>query len=181
MPSLENSNSSLKRLKEFHEDGLIRLEQLSREISLKKNKEEASRATVAANEDQLSQMYKIIGRLEEAIGRNEEVYQDIDDRLKDSDSKISDIKSKREKTLEKFRMLELEQSQFQLKRDNIANRLEERYQSSFAALQSELLENETAEKVIADMTTEEMEADLSRTQRKNIKDRRCQPGCHQRV
>ena len=159
---LENSNSSLKRLKEFHEDGRIRLEQLSREISLKKNKEEVSRVTVAANEDQLSQMYKIIGRLEEAIGRNEEVYQDIDGRLKDSDSKISAIKSKREKTLEKFRMLELEQSQFLLKRDNIANRLEERYQSAFATLKSELFENETAEKVIADMTTEEMEADLSR-------------------
>jgi chromosome segregation protein len=111
-------------------------------------------------------MYNVTGRLEEAIGRNEEVYQDIDDRLKDSDSKISDIKSKREKTLEKFRMLELEQSQFQLKRENIANRLEERYQSSYAALRSELLENETADKVTADMTTEEMEADLSRSKEK---------------
>jgi chromosome segregation protein len=163
---LENSNSTLKRLKEFHDDGLIRLEQLSREISLKKHKEEASRITVADNEDQLSQMYNVTGRLEEAIGRNEEVYQDIDDRLKDSDSKISDIKSKREKTLEKFRMLELEQSQFQLKRENIANRLEERYQSSYATLRSELLENETADKVTADMTTEEMEADLSRSKEK---------------
>ena len=163
---LENSNSSLKRLKEFHEDGLIRLEQLSREISLKKNKEEASRVTVADNEEQLSQMYIIIGRLEEAIGRNEEVYQSIDDRLKDSDSKISAIKSKREKTLEKFRMLELEQSQRQLKRDNIANRLEDRYQSSFAALKSDLQENESADKITADMTTEEMEADLSRSKEK---------------
>ena len=81
-------------------------------------------------------MYKIINRLEEAIGRNEEVYQDID-QLKDSDNKISAIKSERENTLEKFRMLELEQSQFQLKRENIANRLEERYQISFAALKSE--------------------------------------------
>ena len=163
---LENSNSSLKRLKEFHEDGLVRLEQLSREINLKKNKEEESRVTVADNEEQLSQMYKIIGRLEEAIGRNEAVYQDIDGRLKDSDSKISAIKSKREKTLEKFRMLELEQSQFQLKRDNIANRLEERYQSAFATLKSELLENKTAEKITADMTIEEMEADLSRSKEK---------------
>ena len=163
---LENSNSSLKRLKEFHEDGLIRLEQLSREIGLKKNKEEVSRATVAGNEDQLSQMYKIIGRLEEAIGRNEEVYQDIDDRLKDNDSKISDIKSKREKTLEKFRMLELEQSQFQLRRDNIANRLEERYQSSYTTLKSELFDSETADKITADMTVEDMEADLSRTKEK---------------
>ncbi len=163
---LENSNSTFKRLKEFHKDGLIRLEQLSREISLKKHKEETSRITVADNENQLSQMYNVIAHLEEAIGRNEEVYQDIDDRLKNSDSKISDIKSKREKTLEKFRMLELEQSQFQLKRSNIANRLEERYQSSYAALRSELFENETADKVTFDMTTEEMEADLSRSKEK---------------
>ncbi len=163
---LENSNSSLKRLKEFHEDGLIRLEQLSREISLKKNKEEVSRATVADNEGQLSQRYKIIGRLEEAIGRNEEVYQNIDDSLKDSDTKVSAIKSKREKTLEKFRMLELEQSQRQLKRDNIAIRLEDRYQLSFAALKSDLLENESADKITADMTTEEMEADLSSSKEK---------------
>ena len=163
---LENSNSSLKRLKEFHEDGLIRLEQLSREISLKKNKKEESRAAVDDNEDQLSHMYQTIGRLDEAIGRNEEVYQDIDDRLKDSDNKISEVKSKREKTLEKFRMLELEQSQSQLRRDNIANRLEERYQSAFAVLKSELLENETADKIRADMTTEEIETELSRVKEK---------------
>ena len=163
---LENSNSSLKRLKEFHEDGLIRLEQLSGDISLKKNKEEVSRATVADNEGQLSQRYKIIGRLEEAIGRNEEVYQNIDDSLKDSDTKVSAIKSKREKTLEKFRMLELEQSQRQLKRDNIAIRLEDRYQLSFAALKSDLLENQSADKITADMTTEEMEADLSSSKEK---------------
>ena len=122
--------------------------------------------TVADSEDQLSQMYKIIARFEEAIGRNEEVYQDIDGKLKDSDSKISAIKSERENTLEKFRMLELEQSQFQLKRENIANRLEERYQSPFSALKSELLQNETADKITADMTTEEMEADLSRSKEK---------------
>jgi chromosome segregation protein len=163
---LENSDSSLKRLKEFHEDGRIRLEQLSREISLKKNKEEVSRVTVTDSEKQLSEMYKIIARLDEAIGRNEEVYQDIDGKLKDSDNKISAIKSERENTLEKFRMLELEQSQFQLKRENIANRLEDRYQVSFAALKSELLQNETADNITADMTTKEMEADLSRSKEK---------------
>ena len=36
---LENSDSSLKRLKEFHQDGQTRLEQLSREITLKKQNE----------------------------------------------------------------------------------------------------------------------------------------------
>ncbi|MGD8291198.1 MAG: chromosome segregation protein SMC [Desulfobacterales bacterium] len=163
---LENSNSSLKRMKEFHEDGLVRLEQLTREISLKKTKTEASKASIADGEAQLAQMYKVIDRLQEAISRNEEVYQNIDGRLKDSDSKISDIRSKRDKTLEKFRMLELEQSQLQLKRDNISNRLEERYQHPFTVLKSNLMANETAKKITADMTAEDMEADLSRSKEK---------------
>ena len=163
---LENSNSNLKRLKEFHDDGLIRLEQISREIDLKKNKEESSRAGVTEKEEQLSRMYKVIGRLEEAIGRNEEIYQDIDDRLKDSDNKISDIKSKREEALEKFRMLELEQSQFKLKRDNISNRLEERYQNSYEILKSEFRRNEKAQELTTKMTVEEMEADLAKSKEK---------------
>ena len=163
---LENSSNNLKRLKEFYDDGVVRLEQLSREISLKSNKEEMSRGTVTDNEDQLKQMYTVIGRLDETIGRNEEIYQGIDDRLKDSDSKISDIKSKREKTLEKFRMLELEQSQFQLKRDNIASRLEERYQSSYETLKSEFGKNEEAQEITGGMTVEEMEADLSKSKEK---------------
>ncbi len=158
---LENSNSSLKRLKEFQEDGVIRLEQLAREIELKTNKEEISRTAVTEKETQLAQMYTVIGRLEEAIGRNEEIYQGIDDKLKDSDSRISDIKSKREKTLEKFRMLELEQSQLQLKRDNIANRLEERYQSPYGVLKAEFGRNQKAQELTAKMSIEEMEADLA--------------------
>ena len=163
---LENSNSSLKRMKEFHEDGRVRLEQLTREIGLKKNKTEVSKTTVADSEDRLSQMYKIIDRLDDAIGRNEEVYQDIDGRLKESDSKITAIKSRRDKTLEKFRMLELEQSQSQLKRDNISHRLEERYQNSFAALKTELSENEAPVEFTADINPEEMETVLSRSKEK---------------
>jgi chromosome segregation ATPase len=47
---LENSDSSLKRLKEFHDDSLTRLDQLYREITLKKQKEEAARLGVSDNE-----------------------------------------------------------------------------------------------------------------------------------
>jgi len=89
-------------------------------------------------------MYGEIKRLEESIDRDEVDYQQIDARLKDSDSKISDIKSRREKSLEKFRMLELEVSQLQLKRDNTANRLEERYQSGFEYLKSEFGQDDAA-------------------------------------
>jgi chromosome segregation protein len=166
---LENSNSSLKRLKEFHQDGLTRLDQLAREISLKKQKEEASAQAVTDNEKKLAQMYGTIDRLDEAIDLSESDYQEIDARLQDSDSKINDLKTKQEKTLEKFRMLELEQSQLQLKRDNIANRLEERYRSSYEVLRNSHRENEATQEITAEMTIEEMEADLSRSKEKLAK------------
>jgi chromosome segregation protein len=166
---LENSNSSLKRLKEFHDDGLIRLEQLSREINQKRQKEEASKLSISSKEAKLSQMYDSIKRIDETIDRNELDYQEIDARLKDSDSRMSDIKSKREKLLEQFRTLELELSQLQLKRENSANRLEERYQSSFNALRSDFSQNEAANKIIEDMTIEDMETDLTRSREKIAK------------
>jgi chromosome segregation protein len=163
---LENSDSSLKRLEEFHHDGLIRLEQLSREIDLKKHKKATSQSTVADKERQLAELYGIISRLEASIERQQELYQSIDDRLKNSDSRIADIKSKREKTLEKCRVLELEQSQLQLKRDNITSRLEERYQDSFTDLRSELDRLQSADEITANRTIEQMEADLAHSKEK---------------
>jgi chromosome segregation protein len=140
----ENSSNSLKRLKEFHEDSMMRLEQLSREISNKIQKSESAKLGIAGHEDKLSQLYETIKSLDESIDRDEVDYQQIDARLKDSDSKIADIKTKREKSLEKFRTLELEMSQLQLKRDNTASRLEERYQSDFEVLKSEFGRDEAA-------------------------------------
>jgi len=166
---LENSNSSLKRLKEFHHDGLTRLDQLSGDITLKQQKEEASSQTVADNEKKLAQMYSTIQGLDDAIGLSENDYQAIDTQLQESDSKISEIKTKQEKTLEKFRMLELEQSQLSLKRDNIANRLEERYQDSYEDLKTRHRENEAVDETTTGLTIEEMEADLTRSKEKIAK------------
>ena len=163
---LENSNSSLKRLKEFHQDGLLRLDQLSREITRKQHKEEACSQTVSDNEGKLTQMYGTIERLDDAIGLSEADYEEIDARLQKSDNKISDLKTKQEKTLEKFRMLELERSQLKLKRENVASRLQERYQSSYEQLKVGYRENETSQSITAEMTIEEMEADLSRSKEK---------------
>jgi chromosome segregation protein len=160
---LDNSNNSLRRLKEFHEDGLKRLEQLSQEINQKRQKAEAARLKISGSEEKLSQMYGAIKKIEETIELNEADYQQIDNRLRDSDSQINEIRSKREETLEKFRLLELELSQLQLKRDNAVNRLEERYQTSFAALQSDLQQDKAALEMIAGMSVAEMEADLSRS------------------
>ena len=166
---LENSHNSLKRLKEFHADGLIRFEQLAREINQKRHKEESARLSVTRNEAKLAQMYDTIERIDETIDRNESAYQQIEARLKDSNSKISEIKSKREKSLEQFRTLELELSQLQLKRENTVNRLEERYQNSMTALASELSQNAADRKVTADKSIDEMEAELTHCREKIAK------------
>jgi len=163
---LENSNSSLRRLKEFHGDGLTRLEQLSQEIMHKTHKAEISKQKIFEKEQHLSEMYTAMEHIDASIERNEADYEDIDAKLKGSDDKISVIKSKREKSLEKFRMLELEKSQNELKRENTANRLEDRYQHAFSELRNELRDNEEAIQITADRTIEEIEADLAKSKEK---------------
>ncbi|MGD9191359.1 MAG: chromosome segregation protein SMC [Desulfobacterales bacterium] len=166
---LENSNNSLRRLKEFHGDGLNRLEQLSQDIMQKTNKAEISKQKISEKEQHLSEMYSAMEHIDASIERNEADYEDIDARLKGSDDKISAIKSEREKSLEKLRMLELEQSQNRLNQENTANRLEDRYQYPFSALKNELIENEEALQITADRTIEEIETDLAKSREKILK------------
>jgi chromosome segregation protein len=166
---LENSQNSLKRLNEFHQDGVQRLEQLTREIDQKRQKEETSRHSISGQEENLSQLYDVVKKLDESIDRDEIDYRQIDARLKDSDSKITDLKTKREQSLEKFRTLELELSQLRLKRENAASRLEERYQDRFDALKIEFNRDESAKAIVDGMSMDEMEADLQTSREKVAK------------
>jgi chromosome segregation protein len=153
---LENSNNALRRLKEFQNDGLKQLEQIALEIARKKQKKTDSKQNIVDLEQTLAGMYDDLKRLEEALQRNEADYASIDAKLLDNDSTISKIQTKREKTLHKIRMLELEQSQQHLQRKNIADRLQTTYHTAIAALVSEFgsaAENDN-------MTLDEMENEL---------------------
>ncbi|MFH1992527.1 MAG: chromosome segregation protein SMC [Pseudomonadota bacterium] len=134
---LENSSNTLRRLKEYQSDGLKQLEQLSNDIAQKKQKQTDSKQTILEFEQTLSGRYDALQRLEAALQHNETDFAAIDAKLKDHDSTISEIQNKREKTLQKIRMLELEHSQQHIQRENIANRLEENYHDTIAAFQSE--------------------------------------------
>ncbi len=158
---LENANNSLRRLKEFHNDSLNRLEQIGQEILAKHQKEETSKEKVAEYEQKLFEMYRGMETLDQSLKTNEAHYQAIDAELKNSDSRISDIKSKREKTLEKVRLLELEQSERKIKQENIANRLEEKYQNAFSVLKSEFNQNPESLKLTSEKTIETMEEELA--------------------
>ncbi len=142
---LENSNNTLRRLKEFQNDGIQQFEELSREISRKKQKRITSKQKIEEYEQMLSGKYDGMKRLEQTLEKNEEDYTAIDTKLQESDSAISDIQTRRDKTVQKIRLLELEQSERNIKRENIAKRLEENYHSPLSVFKSEFdnMENST--------------------------------------
>ncbi|MGE5258084.1 MAG: chromosome segregation protein SMC [Hyphomicrobiales bacterium] len=159
---LENTTNSLKRLREFQADGVRRLEQLALEIGQKINKTQACKTRTEELEQSLADMYRQITDLDRDIERNEVDYAAIDAKLKESDEKISAIKDKREKALEQFRLLELEQAQRKLKREHVAGQLEDRYQAPFAELASQVAPPEQAAAPEPAPNPEEMEAELGR-------------------
>ena len=133
---LENSTNSLKRLRDFQSDGLRRLEQLGREIAQKTEKAAACKASSDSQEQSLAAMYRDSAELEKDIERNETDYAAIDAELKQNDERMAAVRDRREKALEQFRMLELEQTQRKLKREHVVTQIEDRYQTPWAELEA---------------------------------------------
>lgn len=159
---LENSNNTLKRLKEFQNDGIQQLDQLSRDISQKKQKGITCKQKIEEYEQMLSGRYDEMKRLEQTLEKNEEDYTAIDTKLKESDSIISDIQTRRDKTIQKIRLLELEQSERRIKRENIAKRLEESYHNPISVFKSEFENMENS----PDRSIDDMEDKLFRIRKK---------------
>ncbi|MCJ7772018.1 MAG: chromosome segregation protein SMC, partial [Desulfobacterales bacterium] len=159
---LENSNNSLRRLKEFQNDGINQLEQIGRDISQKEHKIKSSTQQIVEYEQSLSVMYENLKRIEQALETNEADYAVMNEKLKDNDIVIYDIQDKKEKVLEKLRLLELDQSQRNIQRENIENRIKERYQSSLFELKTEvstITEN-------LELSVDEMEIELEKYRNK---------------
>jgi chromosome segregation protein len=135
---LDSSSNTLRRLQDFQEDGAARLISLAEDITLKSRRAAASKSTVTEYEAGLAGMYEELKHLEEALGANESAYSAIDARLKDNDGIIAELQDQREKILEKTRLLEIEQTQRQVHRDTVVQRLEEHYHKPFAEYGAEL-------------------------------------------
>ncbi|MBT8358585.1 MAG: hypothetical protein KJO61_12555, partial [Deltaproteobacteria bacterium] len=163
---LENNNHTENRRKEFLDDNIEQSEQLIAEINRKNQKENALKQKINKFEHNLLANYEVIKTLQHAIDKSEDDYQKIDSTLKDSDDNISGIRKKREKVLEKFRVLELEQSQRYLKRENIENRLFERYHKTISEIKTENENMSNELKPTLKMSPDEMEDELSRLKRR---------------
>jgi len=163
---LENSTHTLTRLQEFQAEGTKRLEQLTQDISQKNRKQAALKEKIAEFEQMLTGMYANLKQLDASLELSEGDYQAIDSTLKEKDTAISAVQNEREEILQKIQLLEIEQSQRQLQRDNISSRLEERYHQPFAELKAEFaLLLETPEG-LTETALQEKEDELTRLKSK---------------
>jgi chromosome segregation protein len=165
----ENITASLRRLKEFQTDGQNRLEGLAQEINAKRERREKSQRQILQSEKSLSGRYENLQRLGEILETNEADYQAIDASLSESDAAIAKLQTRREANNEKLRLLEVELSQRQIKRENIAHRLNERYHSTVETFRAEI---EAKRHEGFNLSPDETEAELARCRKKiaNIHD-----------
>ena len=153
---MENVHNTLRRLKEFQKDGIKRLEQLLRDIQLKTQKKKEAEDHIAERQTRLSGMYEEMARVESALERDEADFQEIETMLGESGRSISQAQTAREAVLQKIRLMELEQFQRQIKRENLENRVMERYHRPLAAFRSELRGVDYGR----EMSAKEMQAEL---------------------
>jgi chromosome segregation protein len=131
---LENGSQTLNRLKQFDRDSRIRLEQLQKEIAVKKEKCLHAKSSVSVKEQELKQLYDILKNLDNHLSANESEYKAINAHLKEHDEQMAKIRTGRDKTVEKIRLLELDLSEKRIRRDNITAKVQENYHLSIAAL-----------------------------------------------
>jgi chromosome segregation protein len=158
----ENSRHTLRRLREFQQDGLQRLEGLAREIAGKRERRNTASQRILELEAALALKYDELKRLTADLEQGESEYQRIDAQLQESDTAMATIRSRREENLEKLRLLELELSQKRLKQETIASRLQERYQQSLEQFRQALADVEEPKR----LGVGEIESELARCQSK---------------
>jgi chromosome segregation protein len=170
--SLENNINTLRRLKEFYEDGKKRLVLLTSDITQKKQRQSISNQKIFQSEPKLLRLYDDIKSIEQNIEDNEKDYHVIDDEIRNHDKKINQIKDEREQILQKIRLLEIEHSQLQTKREHISGILTERYQGDLPELEARIKVVPIRCDSYLSMTIEEVEYELGQCRKKidQIKD-----------
>ncbi|MCG6909125.1 MAG: chromosome segregation protein SMC [Deltaproteobacteria bacterium] len=131
---LDNSNHTLKRLEEFRQDGLVRIQQIDGEIAAKTRRLSDSKEKIVRHEQSVTELYEELNQLSRTLELNESNYLEIETELKKNDDLISGIQNEREETLQKIRLLEIEHSQQKMQQENIGSRLKERYHSDVGQL-----------------------------------------------
>lgn len=138
---LENGKNVLKRLKDFQQDSTQRLASISIDIDKKEEKRNELEKRVDNHQKALMEGYQEMEALDQRIQESMNEFASMDARLDETDRSISEIKTERDEIRQKIQLLELEQSQRQIRRDNIVRQLETQYFQSVPQLETEFKED----------------------------------------
>lgn len=128
---LENCDQTRRRLHAFYEDGAKQLDQISLEIVSKERAIASLKTSQTESREKLEQGYRGIRTFEAAVKQSELEFSAIEAKLAENDDMISDLQGRQSQMHEQIRMLELEKTEQQMRREHLVNRLEDRYQISF--------------------------------------------------
>jgi chromosome segregation protein len=132
--NLENCTGTLRRLKDFQTDGIRRLDQLSRDIAVKKERMGGAATRKEITKRDLAAHYEVLEDLQHHLIADEKEFGDIDSRLKENDAHVSHIQDQREALHRKMRVLEMDLAEKRIKREHLENRCREYYHCSIADL-----------------------------------------------
>ncbi|PIE67226.1 MAG: chromosome segregation protein SMC [Deltaproteobacteria bacterium] len=155
--NLENCSATLHRLKDFQSDGIRRLETLSRDISAKSERIDATAKRHEILKRDMAAHYMALEELISRLDADEKEFGDIDTRLKENDSQVVIIQDRREELNRKIRVLEMDLTEKRIKRENLENRSQEYYHCGIADLPAAETESAAAQK----QTPEALEKQLT--------------------
>ncbi len=159
---LENGLNTARRLQEFQADGRARIDQMIADIEVKERKRREAKAALSELENLLKRLYDDIAAFDASLKGSEGEYEEIEALLRERDGAITKVQGMREDAVRKIRMVEVEQSQLQIKVETIEGQVEERYQQPLAAFRAELADTAFAR----DMTAGDLDAELRNLRRK---------------
>ena len=129
---LENTNKTLKRLKEFQAEGLKQTEQTKKDIIIKTQKNKQAASEIVEAEKELSVTLEKLNSINIELQDYDADYQHIITEISKTDETINQTKNILEEIQQKVHQLELELSGFNIKRENVVNRFLDRYSQSFS-------------------------------------------------
>ena len=151
---LESCATTLRRLNDFQKDATGQVDKIKDDISEKTRKIVESKKQIQEYNEYISVHRSELEQLNEVLTNNESTHQDIINKMRENNQSITTIQNARENIKQKIRELELEQSQRQLKLENIIARIKERHDL-------DLLECKDKIELESKMSIKEMEDELS--------------------
>ncbi|MDM8540035.1 chromosome segregation protein SMC [Desulfococcaceae bacterium HSG9] len=159
----DSSEKNLQRILNFRDDSLRHAEQLNRDIILKLRKREDAKLRSAEYDQSLASLHRDMENQQQTLASSETAYQKIEVERVAKARLITDLQKRRELNIQQIHTRDAELTRHQIEMDNIAKRLEERYDQSVEQLRTELHRQADIPDTPSDESElESMETELSR-------------------